>query len=156
MDEIIDAGVRLGAAIKEYLLDEQERHDQGGGLPDRPVPPLPQHEEGHERGCDHGRRDRACAFLCRLDGLELLATVHWVAEHEPNIASAADALLAIRQWNPRKKRLMQAEHVSAAWDLLEASGLRLHHPFVPLDDVAEDLLGGGPVHHVYPERQIGF
>jgi hypothetical protein len=27
-----------------------------------------------------------------------------------------------RQWNPRKKRLMQAEHVSAAWDRLEATG----------------------------------
>jgi O-acetyl-ADP-ribose deacetylase (regulator of RNase III) len=51
-------------------------------------------------------------------GMELLATVHWVAEHEAGVSSAEAALHAIGDWNPRKKRLMQATHVHAAWDRL--------------------------------------
>jgi O-acetyl-ADP-ribose deacetylase (regulator of RNase III) len=51
-------------------------------------------------------------------GMELLATVHWVAEHEVGVSSPEAALQAIGEWNPRKKRLMQAAHVYAAWDRL--------------------------------------
>ncbi|MDR7307592.1 macro domain-containing protein [Rhodoferax saidenbachensis] len=51
-------------------------------------------------------------------GMELLSTVYWVAHHEPNVTSPDDALLAIGEWNPRKKRLMQSTHVRAAWDRL--------------------------------------
>ena len=55
-------------------------------------------------------------------GMELLATVHWVAAHEPDVSSSAAALQAIGQWNPRKKRLMQATHVHAAWERLTDEG----------------------------------
>jgi hypothetical protein len=55
-------------------------------------------------------------------GMELLATVHWVAEHEANIASPQAALQAIGNWNPRKQRLMQAEHVNSAWERLAGAG----------------------------------
>ena len=55
-------------------------------------------------------------------GMELLASVHWVAEHEPEVASPVTALQAIGNWNPRKKRLMKAEHVHAAWERLSDTG----------------------------------
>ena len=54
-------------------------------------------------------------------GMELLATVHWVASHE-GAATQEQALAAVRSWNARKKALMAPEHVAAAWNRLEQSG----------------------------------
>lgn len=51
-------------------------------------------------------------------GMELLSTVHWVAQHEPGVNSPDTALSAIGTWNARKKKLMQPVHVRAAWDRL--------------------------------------
>lgn len=47
-------------------------------------------------------------------GMELLASVHWVAKQE-GAATAAQALEKIQHWNPRKKQLMKAHQVEAAW-----------------------------------------
>jgi len=55
-------------------------------------------------------------------GMELLASVHWVAMHEDNVRSAEAALSAVHAWNPRKKTLIAASHVSAAWKRLEGEG----------------------------------
>lgn len=54
-------------------------------------------------------------------GMELLASVHWVAKQEGAI-STEQALEKIQQWNPRKKQLMKAHHVESAWHQLQ----RLH------------------------------
>ncbi|KAF0164290.1 MAG: Appr-1-p processing domain-containing protein [Rhodocyclaceae bacterium] len=54
-------------------------------------------------------------------GMELLATVHWVAKYE-GAATQEQALAAVRGWNARKKALMAPEHVAAAWNRLEQSG----------------------------------
>jgi hypothetical protein len=51
-------------------------------------------------------------------GMELLSTVHWVANHEDGINTSADALKSIQAWSPRKKKLMQVGHVAAAWERL--------------------------------------
>lgn len=54
-------------------------------------------------------------------GMELLSSVHWVAKFEcPEARKDVDA--AIRQvhaWNPRKRQLMQAAHIRAAWSTLQ-------------------------------------
>lgn len=55
-------------------------------------------------------------------GMELLASVHWVATHEPNVDSVDAATRAIHQWNPRKKSLMSPAHVSIAWNRLHSQG----------------------------------
>jgi O-acetyl-ADP-ribose deacetylase (regulator of RNase III) len=55
-------------------------------------------------------------------GMELLASVHWVATHERAIGSAGDAVTAVRAWNDRKRILMRPEHVEAAWHRLETEG----------------------------------
>lgn len=53
-------------------------------------------------------------------GMELLATVHWVATREPDVRTLDQAIHAVHAWNERKANLMPAPHVRAAWDRLEA------------------------------------
>lgn len=55
-------------------------------------------------------------------GLELLATVHWVATHEPCARTADEALAAIQSWNDRKKAMMEPDHVNVAWHQLQSAG----------------------------------
>lgn len=60
-------------------------------------------------------------------GMELLATVHWVA-HEPSpghaerAANAGEAINQVHAWNPRKKSVFRPEHVGVAWARLEEAG----------------------------------
>lgn len=51
-------------------------------------------------------------------GMELLASVHWVAKQE-GAATAEQALEKIQNWNPRKQKLMQSNHVAVAWNQLQ-------------------------------------
>lgn len=54
-------------------------------------------------------------------GMELLATVHWVAQEDPT--SRSDVTAAVRgvhSWNLRKRRTFRPEHIQIAWQ-------RLHH-----------------------------
>lgn len=55
-------------------------------------------------------------------GMELLATVHWVATHEPNVESASDAVKAVHGWNERKANILSQNHVSVAWKQLSDQG----------------------------------
>ena len=50
-------------------------------------------------------------------GMELLATVHWVARHE-GAATKADAVTSVHDWNDRKKSFSD-EHICVAWDVLD-------------------------------------
>ena len=54
-------------------------------------------------------------------GMELLATVHWVARYEGARTEAA-ALSAVRSWSPRKAALLEPAHVAAALDRLREAG----------------------------------
>lgn len=54
-------------------------------------------------------------------GMELLATVHWVASHE-GATKPLDALAAVRAWNLRKRKLMEPKHVELAWKCLNEGG----------------------------------
>lgn len=55
-------------------------------------------------------------------GMELLATVHWVATQEPNVKNADDAVAAVQNWNPRKKAIFQEDHIRMAWQSLKEKG----------------------------------
>ena len=55
-------------------------------------------------------------------GMELLASVHWVAAHEPGVRSVDEAITAVHGWNDRKKLLMQPDHVKFAWHRLAEEG----------------------------------
>jgi O-acetyl-ADP-ribose deacetylase (regulator of RNase III) len=54
-------------------------------------------------------------------GMELLATVHWVAQ-EPNVHSLNDAIAAVRGWNERKRAILREEHIRLAWERLKNNG----------------------------------
>jgi O-acetyl-ADP-ribose deacetylase (regulator of RNase III) len=53
-------------------------------------------------------------------GMELLATVHWVATRDGNVHDADEAHRAVADWNLRKQGLMTPDHVRAAWARLES------------------------------------
>jgi O-acetyl-ADP-ribose deacetylase (regulator of RNase III) len=53
-------------------------------------------------------------------GMELLATVHWVAKHE-TAASADEAVIKFYSWNERK-RMFREQHIRLAWEVLHAAG----------------------------------
>jgi O-acetyl-ADP-ribose deacetylase (regulator of RNase III) len=60
-------------------------------------------------------------------GMELLATVHWVAHeaspgHAEKAADAEDAIAQVHAWNPRKQSVFRPEHVRAAWGRLAEAG----------------------------------
>lgn len=52
-------------------------------------------------------------------GMELLASVHWVARHaEPPAMNAPAAVTQIHAWNQRKRQMFQDEHIKVAWRAL--------------------------------------
>lgn len=53
-------------------------------------------------------------------GMELLATVHWVATRETGVRTFEQVLEAVKSWNERKANIMQDAHLHAAWDRLVA------------------------------------
>ncbi|MBC7974636.1 MAG: macro domain-containing protein [Myxococcales bacterium] len=53
-------------------------------------------------------------------GMELLATVHWVAAHD-GARTVDEAIDAVYQWNDRK-RAFEPRQIQVAWDVLGAGG----------------------------------
>jgi len=52
-------------------------------------------------------------------GMELLASVHWVASHDRNPAATSDAAIRkIAAWNERKSRMFKPDHIQSAWNRL--------------------------------------
>jgi O-acetyl-ADP-ribose deacetylase (regulator of RNase III) len=51
-------------------------------------------------------------------GLELLATVHWVARQE-TATSAEAAIASVQNWSSRKRELFKTEHIQKAWQRLK-------------------------------------
>ncbi len=68
-------------------------------------------------------------------GMELLATVHWIATQEPNIRSADEAVDAVHNWNARKRAVLRKDHIRIAWDRLKDGGW-----FGPLRQTKKDRL----------------
>jgi hypothetical protein len=50
--------------------------------------------------------------------MELLATVHWVATHEPYADTSDQAISLVHQWSERKKSVMTPAHIATAWHRL--------------------------------------
>ncbi|MBL8226399.1 MAG: macro domain-containing protein [Chromatiales bacterium] len=77
-----------------------------------------------------GRLQRVAALIEGFEtpyGMELLATVHWVAHgpspgHTARAADAEDAVDHVHAWNPRKQSIFRPEHVRVAWARLQEAG----------------------------------
>lgn len=54
-------------------------------------------------------------------GMELLATVHWAAEHK-GATSLAETVQIIQNWTSRKEDLFDDQHIEVAWKHLEDEG----------------------------------
>jgi O-acetyl-ADP-ribose deacetylase (regulator of RNase III) len=54
-------------------------------------------------------------------GLELLATVHWIATQE-GAKTLVEVIEQVHQWNDRKRRLMRPEHLDIAYTRLLTQG----------------------------------
>lgn len=56
-------------------------------------------------------------------GMELLASVHWIACETPQAAAAPDVASAlVRGWTPRKGRMFTDDHIRIAWHALRDRG----------------------------------
>lgn len=57
-------------------------------------------------------------------GMELLATIHWLASNEiPDVRKDFEvAIRGFREWNQRKKEYFQPEHIKIAWERLKQQG----------------------------------
>ncbi|MBD2774313.1 type II toxin-antitoxin system antitoxin DNA ADP-ribosyl glycohydrolase DarG [Iningainema tapete] len=52
-------------------------------------------------------------------GMELLATVHWVANEDPQAAADDEqAIVRVHEWSDRKRKLFKPEHIRKAWQHL--------------------------------------
>jgi len=53
-------------------------------------------------------------------GMELISSVHWVANrHTPPAREANEAIQIVHQWNDRKRRMFKPEHIRIAWNRLQ-------------------------------------
>jgi len=53
-------------------------------------------------------------------GMELLSSVHWVCQHEESVpCDASTAVARIHEWNERKRRMFNEEHIGVAWQRLK-------------------------------------
>jgi len=56
-------------------------------------------------------------------GMELLASLHWVAKHlQPRAANIDLVSEAVRQWNERKRKMFQPDHIMVAWGRMVEKG----------------------------------
>ena len=56
-------------------------------------------------------------------GMELLSSVHWVAWHGmPPVTDATGAVVAVHNWNERKRSMFKPGHITIAWQRLQEQG----------------------------------
>lgn len=102
-------------------------HD-GGDAPEKQLELVPGAVEDAEKFLEASmesrkRFDRVGKLVAGFEtpfGLELLATVHWVARHE-NAARAEDAVAKVYAWNDRKKRFSPRQ-IGIAFEALRTNG----------------------------------
>ena len=97
-------------------------------------------------------------------GMELLASVHWVAHRggpnqERPAGNAEEAIAQIHAWSPHKQRVFKPEHIRTAWRQLDQKGwmsaqrkasrsedgpkiLNYHGPMVSLEGMEEAIRKG--------------
>jgi O-acetyl-ADP-ribose deacetylase (regulator of RNase III) len=72
------------------------------------------------------RMKMVCALIEGFEtphGMELLATVHWVAHYATTKATDEDtAISAVQQWSARKMRMFRPQHIRIAWKRLVHCG----------------------------------
>lgn len=53
-------------------------------------------------------------------GMEMLATVHWVAQEDPKAVTDCEyAIAKVHEWSDRKRQLFKPDHLRIAWERLQ-------------------------------------
>ena len=82
--------------------------------------------EDHEFADAKPRLERVEALIDGFQtpyGMELLASVHWVAcQGESPAKSSEQAVVQVHGWNDRKRNLFQTKHIHIAWQRLASEG----------------------------------
>lgn len=55
-------------------------------------------------------------------GLEMLATLHWIVQEDPQAADCEVAIERVQEWSDRKKNLFKPHHLEIAWNHLKEQG----------------------------------
>ena len=55
-------------------------------------------------------------------GLELLASVHWMAACKGNVDGLSGVTKRVQSWSQRKQRMFTAQHIESAWQRLHDHG----------------------------------
>ncbi len=75
---------------------------------------------------EHERLARVNRLIAGFEtpyGLELLASVHWLAVHKTPPSGNPDAAVnGISDWSDRKRRMFRPAHIEVAWDRLASEG----------------------------------
>lgn len=96
--------------------------------PEKPIEPKREAMVAAEEFIGHAtqaksRLDRVAELIEGFEtpfGMELLATVHWLAAHEA-VGSPEDAIEQAYAWNSRK-RMFSEDHIQLAWSVLDREG----------------------------------
>jgi O-acetyl-ADP-ribose deacetylase (regulator of RNase III) len=107
-------------------------YGEGRNRPTTPIKLLPQAvEQANEvsrRNPDSGREERLQRVFRLIEGfespygMELLASVHWVAREIGQLDDSDALVAAIHGWNDRKRKIMKREHIEVAWQRLKTEG----------------------------------
>lgn len=108
-------------------MDGHFIHGLGDGVVEAEIAPDQQALKEAEQFIHQSQHQKLLEHIAKVDeliqgfqspyGMELLATVHWVATRE-QAHNSESALERIQAWNARKRHLMKPAHVSAAWQQL--------------------------------------
>lgn len=117
-----------------HVLAKTEGHllmgyEDGGDQPNKPLSLVPGASEAARAFLEahpdtRARFDRVADLVEGYEstfGMELLATVHWVAAHEGALEREA-VVAAVHRWSARKKRLFSDRQILVAWDILNDKG----------------------------------
>ena len=55
-------------------------------------------------------------------GLELLASVHWMAARKGNVDDLSGVTKRVQSWSQRKRRMFTTQHIESAWHRLHDHG----------------------------------
>ncbi len=76
----------------------------------------------HPDRCD--RLERVSNLIAGFEtpyGMEMLATIHWVAMEDPQAASHCDrAVQRVQEWSERKRNIFKPKHLRQAWERLQS------------------------------------
>ena len=121
--------------LRQVLIRMEKHYTQGYGdgkdTPTKPIELLPGAVEEAKAflNSDHDTVQRMDCVDALIDGyedpygMELLSSVHWVMNHDPEARKDAEvAVKAVQSWNKRKSRTLKTEHLMKAWQRLTDFG----------------------------------